>query len=259
MGVAEDTAYIVSAQTNPPTPSLSCSGADYSNSECFSIHNLLYPSVALDLDWGKPDNGSKVQLCTKTGVNHQQWNFIIPPIPSMSPPVGSWVFIINHKSGGFLHHTDINYPPACIKVPKWDGIGSKKEFWGLHWCFVLADDRVGQPKWYIKNRLTGTMLEHWGGRRKGDSIKADSYLYTETKEWRMDLLPAGSPAEGRFKTGLWGIVNADSECALDHYALRSVQAYSPGATKDDSRQWRIMEVSFSPLSHLRFISLTMSL
>jgi len=213
------------------------------SSECFSIHNLLYPNIALDLDWGKPDNGTKVQLCTRTGVNHQQWNFIIPPIPSMNPPIGSWVCLINHKSGGFLHHTDINYPPACIKVPKWDGIGEKREFHGLHWCFVLADDRSGRPKWYIKNRLTGTMLEHWSGRRKGDSVKADSYLYTESKEWKMELLPAGSPAEGKFKTGLWGIINSESECALDHYGMKSVQAYSPGPMKDESRQWRIMEVS----------------
>ena len=114
----------------------------------------------------------------------------------------------------------------------------------MHWCFILADDRVGQPKWYIKNRLTGTMLEHWGGRRKGDSIKADSYLYTESKEWKLDLLPAGSPADGKFKTGLWGLVNAESECALDHLGMKSVQAYSPGPMRDESRQWRIMEVSF---------------
>ncbi|RPB22064.1 hypothetical protein L211DRAFT_360768 [Terfezia boudieri ATCC MYA-4762] len=199
----------------------------HSTSECFSIHNLLNPSIVLDLDWGKPTNGTKVKLCAKTGVNHQQWNFIIPPIPSMSPPIGSWVFLVNYKSGAFLHHTDINYPPACIKLPKWEGIGEKKEFWGLHWCFILADDRVGQPKWYIKNRLTGTMLEHWGGRRKGDSIRADSYLYTESKEWKLDLLPAGSPAEGKFKTGLWGLTNAESDCALDHLGMKSVQAYSP--------------------------------
>ena len=210
--------------------------------ECFSIHNLLYPAIALDLDWGKTENGTKVQLCTKTGVNHQQWNFIIPPIPSMSPPMGSWVFIINNKTGNFLHHTDINYPPGCIKVPKWDGIGEKKEFWGMHWCFVLADDRVGPARWYIKNRLTGTMLEHWSGKKKGDSIKADSYLYTGTKEWKIQLLPAGPPVDGKFKAGLWGIVNADSECALDHYVGKSVQAYTTG-TKDESKQWRLMEVN----------------
>jgi len=92
------------------------------------------------------------------------------------------------------------------------------------------------------------MLEHWSGRRKGDSIRADSYLYTQSKEWKLNLLPAGSPADGKFKAGLWALVNAESECALDHFGMKSVQAYSPGPMKDESRQWRIMEVSLANFS-----------
>lgn len=162
----------------------------------------------------------------------------------MNPPVGSWCFLVNHKTGGFLHHADRDYPPACIKLSKWDGIGEKREYWGLHWCFVLASDTAEGPKWYIKNRVTGTLLEHWAGRKKGDSVKADSHLYTESKEWRMDLLPtSASAAKGDGTTGLWGLVNAESDCALEHYSGRSVQCYQPGI-KDEYKQWKIIEVSY---------------
>ncbi|KAF8463296.1 hypothetical protein BDZ91DRAFT_312237 [Kalaharituber pfeilii] len=208
-------------------------------SETFSIHNLLYPSIVLDLDWGKTENNTKIQLCTRTGVNHQQWNFIVPSVPSMNPPIGSWVFLVNEKTGSFLHHADMDYPPAAIKIGKWEGITEKREFWGLHWTFILAEDKEGLPKWYIRNRLTNTLLEHWGGRKKGDSVKADSHLFTETKEWRVELL---TKADGAKKPGVWGLVNVESGCALDHYNGKSVQCYQPG-TKDESKHWRIMEVS----------------
>jgi len=214
-----------------------------STSESFSIHNLRYPSFSLDLDWGNTDNNTKVQLCTRTGVNHQQWNFVIPHIPSMYPPIGSWVMLRNRTTDALLHHVDKDYPPAGVKLQSWENVTSRREFWGLQWCFAPIVNEKGHVRWYIKNRLTGTFLEHIEGRTRGESVKAEGRATGIFKEWKATLLTA-SPRTGG-KMGMWSLENGASGCALDHHGGKSIQCYAPGVDSQ-YRQWVILEAS-SPL------------
>lgn len=141
--------------------------------------------------------------------------------PSPQPPC-FWVTIQNLRTGAFLAQA----ADGSI-VPSMGALHANDHT--VQWRFIMLGK---DPRYAIINRSTGFVLDHHARANSGVSIVAEDDDRSDVNhQWILESVG----------DSVVGIVNVGSNCALDHWGGKEIQAYSPG-TDNENRQWVIMPV-----------------